>query len=64
MRGANAAVVGILGAALYQPVFTSAIVGPGEFALGLTGFMLLSVWKLPAWGVVIVMAAGGVLLGA
>lgn len=64
MRGANAAVVGILGAALYQPVFTSAIVGPGEFALGLTGFLLLSAWRLPAWGVVIVMAAGGVLLGA
>lgn len=64
MRGANAAVVGILGAALYQPVFTSAIVGPGEFALGLTGFMLLSIWKLPAWAVVIVMATGGVLLGA
>jgi len=64
MRGANAAVVGILGAALYQPVFTSAIVGPGEFTLGLTGFLLLSVWKLPAWGVVIVMAAGGVILGA
>ena len=64
LRGANAAVVGILGAALYQPVFTSAIIGPGEFALGLTGFMLLSIWKLPAWGVVIVMAAGGVLLGA
>ena len=64
MRGANAAVVGILGTALYQPVFTSAIVGAEEFALALTGFMLLTVWKLPAWGVVLVMAAGGVALGA
>lgn len=64
MRGANAAVVGILGAALYQPVFTSAIVGSGEFAVALAGFLLLSVWKLPAWAVVIIMAGGGVMLGA
>jgi chromate transporter len=40
MRGANAAVVGILGAAIYQPVWTSAILGPREFALTLTGFLL------------------------
>ena len=60
MRGANAAVVGILVAALYQPVWTSAITGPYEFALALSGFLLLSVWKLPAWAVVIVMALGGV----
>ncbi|XGA81028.1 chromate efflux transporter [Halomonas sp. CH40] len=60
MRGANAAVVGILAAALYQPVWTSAIIGPYEFALALSGFLLLSVWKLPAWAVVIVMALGGV----
>ncbi|WP_163576654.1 chromate efflux transporter [Halomonas faecis] len=62
MRGANAAVVGILGAALYQPVWTSAILGPREFALALTGFLLLSVWKLPAWAVVILLAGGGVLI--
>ncbi|WP_412852632.1 hypothetical protein [Ectothiorhodospira shaposhnikovii] len=62
MRGANAAVVGILGAALYHPVFTSAILGPQEFALALTGFLLLSVWKLPAWAVVIILAAGGILI--
>ncbi|CAM4194520.1 chromate efflux transporter [Vreelandella rituensis] len=60
MRGANAAVVGILGAALYQPVWTSAIIGPYEFALALVGFMLLTVWKLPAWAVVLVCALGGV----
>lgn len=64
MRGANAAVVGILGAALYQPVWTSAVLGSGEFALALTGFLLLSVWKLPAWGVVIAMASGGLLIAA
>ncbi|HCR97523.1 MAG: chromate efflux transporter [Halomonas sp.] len=62
MRGANAAVVGILGAALYQPVWTSAIIGPYEFALALSGFLLLSVWKLPAWAVVIVIALGGLLI--
>ena len=62
MRGANAAVVGILAAALYQPVWTSAIIGAEEFALALTGFLMLSVWKLPAWAVVIVMALGGVLI--
>lgn len=62
MRGANAAVVGILGAALYQPVWTSAILGPREFALALTGFLLLSVWKLPAWAVVVILASGGILI--
>lgn len=62
MRGANAAVVGILGAALYQPVWTSAILGPHEFALALTGFLLLSVWKLPAWAVVVILAGGGILI--
>ncbi|WP_311065432.1 chromate efflux transporter [Halomonas sp. DWK9] len=64
MRGANAAVVGILAAALYNPVWTSAIVGPYEFALALTGFLLLTVWKLPAWLVVIVVALGGVVIAA
>ncbi|WP_324765342.1 chromate efflux transporter (plasmid) [Sinorhizobium meliloti] len=63
MRGANAAVVGILGAALYQPVWTSAIVGPYEFALALTCFVLLIVWKCLPWIVVLVSAMGGVLIG-
>ncbi|MCC5976958.1 MAG: chromate efflux transporter [Salinarimonas sp.] len=64
MRGANAAVVGILGAALYTPVFTSAVVGPGSFALALTCFLLLLVWKVPPWAVVIVAALGGGVMGA
>lgn len=63
MRGANAAVVGILGAALYDPVFTSAIVGPYQFALALTCFVLLMAWKAAPWIVVLVAAAGGVLIG-
>ncbi len=62
MRGANAAVVGILGAALYQPVWTSAIIGPYEFALALTGFLLLTVWKLPVWLVVALVAMGGIFI--
>lgn len=62
MRGANAAVVGILGAALYHPVWTSAILGPYEFALALAGFLLLSIWKLPAWVVVIVLTGGGIVI--
>ncbi|WP_200814098.1 chromate efflux transporter [Xaviernesmea oryzae] len=60
MRGTNAAVVGILGAALYSPVWTSAILRPHDFALSLTGFILLTVWKAPPWIVVVVMAAGGI----
>jgi chromate transporter len=60
MSGANAAVVGILGAALYQPLWTSAIISMPDFVLALTGFLLLSVWKLPAWAVVILLAMGGV----
>lgn len=63
MRGTNAAVVGILGAALYDPVFTSAIVGPYEFALAFACFVLLMAWKLPPWVVVVVAALGGVLIG-
>ncbi|MHA6692928.1 chromate efflux transporter [Devosia sp. A449] len=59
MRGANAAVVGLLGAALYDPVWTSAIVGPYDFALALTGFVLLTVWKAPPWIVVALMALSG-----
>lgn len=57
MRGTNAAVVGILGAALYDPVFTSAVVGPRQFALALTCFVLLMAWKAPPWLVVLVAAA-------
>ncbi|MFC4075916.1 chromate efflux transporter [Salinithrix halophila] len=60
--GVNAAVVGILLAALYDPVFTKAIQGPLDFALALIAFGLLMIWKLPPWVVVIVTAVGGVLL--
>lgn len=62
MRGANAAVVGILAAALYAPVFTTAITGPGSLVLAAAGFVLLTAFKTPAWAVVLVGAAGGVVL--
>ncbi|MBZ9857400.1 chromate efflux transporter [Mesorhizobium sp. CA13] len=62
MRGTNAAVVGILGAALYSPVWTSAVLSPRDFALALTGFLLLIVWKAPPWIIVLLLAAGGALL--
>ena len=52
LRGINAAVVGLLVAALYQPVWTSAIHAPVDFALGLADFLLLAFWKWPPWLVV------------
>ncbi|MGK9171398.1 chromate efflux transporter [Inquilinus limosus] len=62
MRGANAAVVGILGAALYSPVWTSAVLAPRDFALALAGFLFLTVWKAPPWTVVLGLAAAGAAL--
>ncbi|MBV9557819.1 MAG: chromate efflux transporter, partial [Pseudolabrys sp.] len=62
MRGTNAAVVGILGAALYDPVWTTAILNPRDFALAVTAFVLLTVWKFAPWIVVLITAAGGVAL--
>lgn len=59
MRGTNAAVVGILGAAFYNPVWTSAVLSPQDFALALAGFLLLTVWKAPSWVIVILLAIAG-----
>ena len=56
MRGANAAVVGILGAALYDPVWTGAVFSPRDFALALAGFLLLTLWKVQPWIVVALLA--------
>jgi chromate transporter len=63
MRGTNAAVVGILGSALYHPVWTSAVLTPRDFALALAGFLLLTVWRQPPWIVVLLLAAAGALSG-
>ncbi len=62
LKGINAAVVGLLLAALYDPVFTSAIMRPLDFALALVAFAMLAFWKLPPWLVVILTAAGGAAL--
>ncbi|TCQ99378.1 chromate efflux transporter [Neorhizobium sp. JUb45] len=62
MRGANAAVVGVLGAALYNPVWTSSVLTPVDFAKALSGFLLLVVWRTSPWIVVVLMAAVTVLL--
>ena len=61
MRGANAAVVGILAAALYDPVFTSAVLAPVDFAIAAAGFVLLVAWKAPPWVAVIAVASLGTL---
>lgn len=57
--GVNAVVVGLLLAALYNPVFTSAIGGPGDFAFALVAFALLAFWKWPPWLVVVLSGLGG-----
>ncbi len=59
LLGVNAAVVGLLLAALYDPVWTSAILAPADFGLALAAFTLLVFWKTPAWLVVILTALGG-----
>jgi chromate transporter len=61
IRGASAAVVGILAAALYDPVFTTAIVDGATFALAVACFVLLVVAKVPPWAVVLLGAVVGVI---
>jgi chromate transporter len=62
MRGINAAVVGLLGAALYSPIWTSSVQGPRDFAVALVGFILLMVWKAPPVVVVAASAVGGAIV--
>lgn len=56
MRGVNAAVVGLLLAAFYQPVWTSGILSAADFTLAAFAFLLLMFWKTPPWLVVILCA--------
>ncbi|WP_242495674.1 chromate efflux transporter [Salinicola tamaricis] len=63
IQGANAAVVGILAAALYDPIWQSAIVAPLDIALALVGFLLLTRWRWPAWRVVVLLVAAAVGFG-
>ena len=59
LKGINAAVVGLLLTALYNPVWTSAIHSPADFGLGLIAFGLLMFWKCPPWLVVMLTSVGG-----
>lgn len=64
LMGINAAVVGLLLAALYNPVWTSAIQAPEDLALGLAAFALLAFWKFPPWLVVVLTALGAQLIAS
>ena len=64
LMGVNAAVVGILLAALYDPVWTSAVKAPEDFALGAAAFVLLAFWKTSPWLVVVLAAGAGALMAA
>jgi chromate transporter len=64
MRGINAAVVGILAAALYSPLWTSAITDWRDAALAALGFALLVFAKLPSWAIVLLTTTAAVLMAA
>jgi chromate transporter len=55
-----AAVMGLLGAALYNPLWTGSVRTSGDFAIVLIGFVLLTVWRAPPFSVVILGAFGGI----
>jgi chromate transporter len=59
LRGANAAVTGVLLAALYNPLWVTAIHHDGDLALALGAFVLLVVWRMPAWLIVLLSAGAG-----
>jgi chromate transporter len=63
MGGINAAVVGILGAALYNPVWTSSINTVRDLSVALIGFVLLTAWRAPPLWVVIIGALAGIAVG-
>ena len=60
----NAAVVGLLLAALYNPVWSAGITNAGDFALACAAFLLLFMWQAPPWLVVILCAVTGGLIAA
>jgi chromate transporter len=64
LKGVNAAVVGLLLAALYDPVWTSAIRSPEDFGIGLVAFLLLVFWRTPPWLVVMLGAVGSATVAA
>jgi chromate transporter len=64
LQGINAAVTGILLGALYMPIWTSAILRPPDFGLGVIAFLLLEFWRAPPWLVVLLAATGTSALAA
>ena len=59
LRGVNAAVVGLLLSALYDPVWKSGVLGARDFVLAAAALVLLAIWKVPPWAVVILSALAG-----
>ena len=64
LMGVNAAVVGILAAALFDPIWTSTVRTPADFAIALLAFTALVVWRAPAWLVVVLTSAAGLAAAA
>jgi chromate transporter len=64
LRGANAAVVGLLAGVLYSPVLTSLQASATGIAIALAAFALIEVWRFPPWAVVLASAALGAAAGA
>jgi chromate transporter len=64
VSGIHAAVVGILAAALYAPIWTTAVRSRGDFAVAAVCFVLLAAWRLAPLAVVVGGALGGIALGA
>ena len=62
VAGINAAVVGLLLAALYQPVFLSAVAGPRDLALVVLGFLAVRSGRVPLLALVVAMAALGLVI--
>jgi len=63
LRGVNAAVVGLLLAALYHPVWTAGIGSAKDFALASSAFLILFMWKVSPWLVVLFCAFAGAIIG-
>ncbi|HXF36944.1 MAG TPA: chromate efflux transporter [Actinomycetota bacterium] len=64
LAGVNATVVGILLAALYDPIITSAIRGPADVALALAAFAASLLWEVPPWAVVVCTVAASAIMAA
>ena len=62
--GVNAAVVGILAAALFDPIWTSTVRTPADFAIALLAFAALVLWRVPAWLVVVLTTGAGLAAAA